>query len=74
MQLSHVGACTDLSVIENKSECPKNCDSDDEDGDEVVCGSDGNVYRFVGPNSFFEEFKVMKSITSSFSGQCVSFG
>ena len=53
MQLSHVGACTDLSVIENKSDCPKTCDSDDEEMDEVVCGSDGNVYRFVGPIWFF---------------------
>ena len=45
VQLSHVGACTDLSIVEKKSDCPKQCDIDEEDGDEVVCGSDGNVYR-----------------------------
>lgn len=45
VQLSHVGACTDLSVIENKSDCPKNCDSENEGDEAVVCGSDGNVYR-----------------------------
>ena len=78
VQLSHVGACTDLSVIEKKSDCPKKCDSGDEDVDEVVCGSDGNVYRFVASNLIFRGVhssgKTSQRRLPSLSGQCVSYG
>ena len=76
MQLSHVGACTDLSVVEKKSDCPKQCDIDDEDGDEVVCGSDGNVYRsgrgYSQAPLRYNVLNVKLTISSVFAGRCAS--
>ena len=39
VQAAHLGRCTDLG---EKERCPRSCRGEEED---VVCGSDGNVYR-----------------------------
>lgn len=51
--MAHWGACTNLTQVENcahvKDKCP-----DDIGSDVLVCGSDGNVYRFVARINFYE--------------------
>lgn len=39
VQFAHVGNCT---ALKEKTPCPSTCDNEAE---EPVCGSDGNVYR-----------------------------
>lgn len=42
-ELAHVGACMKLTPDNN---CPESC-ADQQESDLPVCGSDGNVYRYV---------------------------
>ena len=53
IQLAHVGKCMKKSTLITKSkngkkeeeeECPKNCDNIENN---IVCGSDGNAYKYV---------------------------
>lgn len=44
VQFAHVGNCT---ALKEQVPCPTNCDNEAE---EPVCGSDGNVYRYVKKN------------------------
>jgi hypothetical protein len=49
VHMSHVGGCSDLSKVIDIKECPKKCESNEIDGgdEEIICGSDGNVYKYV---------------------------
>lgn len=40
IQLAHLGNCT---LLQQRSSCPDQCSEEEN----PICGSDGNVYRFV---------------------------